>query len=511
MKTQPGMDSSVPATAQILTAMRHEMNRWIKPYLKEAGSLVTYNMLENLLLQIALREENLPHRLSTRLEEQLDALAILADTEGDSDTLHRGEQLKKELSELSEEDAERKILRSERWIMDALESAISRTMPALPNLETGRREQARSALHTAVHSEKMYLNGFLEDYQELAVRKGSRATQLEGLDPVAFKHYLKDKIPEAEVEIGQVKTVLGGYSKETFIVELKGSGRPADAVVIRRDSVGGPVEGSAADELDIVSKMYRAGVPVAEPLWAEHGSQVLGRPFNVVKCVPGKPALDMNYNPVEGEDGAQHSRLLAQVLAKIHSLDLDVLELPPELQGLSLKEHVTRMLDQFEDQWHRRRPWRSAIIASGLAWMKENIPLFSARPTLVHGDAALRNMLVHNGQVSAMLDWELWHIGDPIEDLAYCKFEVERVLPWQEFLDEYYAHGGREYDEQSGRFYELWPKLRNSIMAMNILSDFESTPDCDDVRQPFSSFYHYPMLVGILSDELLTQPEFGAT
>jgi aminoglycoside phosphotransferase (APT) family kinase protein len=54
-------------------------------------------------------------------------------------------------------------------------------------------------------------------------------------------------------------------------------------------------------------------------------------------------------------------------------------------------------------------------------------------------------MMVNHGAVTAMLDWELWHVGDSTEDLAYARSDVVQALPWDDFLAEYYRHGGNEY------------------------------------------------------------------
>lgn len=77
------------------------------------------------------------------------------------------------------------------------------------------------------------------------------------------------------------------------------------------------------------------------------------------------------------------------------------------------------------------------------AWLRENIPAAPPRASLIHGDAALSNFLIEDGRVTAILDWELAHIGDPAEELAYLRPSIEPILPWQEFLDHYERAGGR--------------------------------------------------------------------
>jgi aminoglycoside phosphotransferase (APT) family kinase protein len=284
-----------------------------------------------------------------------------------------------------------------------------------------------------------------------------------------------------------IETLLGGYSKDTFIVKLQGHGRPADEIVIRRDIPHGPLEGSVTSEFAVLKAMFDAGVPVAEPLWVESDCAALDQPFIVVKRMPGKQLVDVKLD-VTGEGTAQCTRQLARVLAKIHRVDPRRAGIGAADAQLSVQSHILRLLDQFEEQWRRRRLGPSAVVAAGLAWMRCNIPDNLPRPTIVHGDPTVRNMLFADGQVTAMLDWETWHLGDPGEDLAYSRIDVERFMPWPEFIAEYHAHGGAPFSRESERFWGMWVYLRGAITSISMMDRLTMDPPAD-IRPAFGGPY----------------------
>eukprot|EP00456_Euglypha_rotunda_P010846 TRINITY_DN12788_c0_g1_i6.p1 TRINITY_DN12788_c0_g1~~TRINITY_DN12788_c0_g1_i6.p1 ORF type:complete len:125 (+),score=29.22 TRINITY_DN12788_c0_g1_i6:42-377(+) len=71
-----------------------------------------------------------------------------------------------------------------------------------------------------------------------------------------------------------------------------------------------------------------------------------------------------------------------------------------------------------------------------------------------------------------MLDWELWHVGDYNEDLAYCRDDVERFVDWDSFMAEYRRSGGGEFSTVAGDYYAIFGALRNSVFTSSCLHSF---------------------------------------
>ncbi|MGI9597071.1 MAG: phosphotransferase, partial [Acidimicrobiales bacterium] len=128
--------------------------------------------------------------------------------------------------------------------------------------------------------------------------------------------------------------------------------------------------------------------------------------------------------------------------------------------------------------------WRGLIEESGHAghpiltdlvgWLEANTPE-TERLTLVHGAFRTGNVLIDDDRVSAVLDWELQVIGDPMYDVAYILTELNRegtdllsnVVPRQLFFDRYQAATGIEIDEDRCRYYQLLYAMRSAAFWMS--------------------------------------------
>jgi aminoglycoside phosphotransferase (APT) family kinase protein len=278
--------------------------------------------------------------------------------------------------------------------------------------------------------------------------------------------WLRDKLQLPDLVVTGLVASLGGFSKETYLLTLAGAECYGNRLVLRRDQAGGPVEVASADEFAVLKVAFDHGVPVPEPLLADRAPP-FGATVMAMRLVPGVTAFDASGTKI-GPLGRDASLAMARVLAKVHATPVEPLGLPRATTGA----HVTAMLAKYHDQWRRRHLKESPTLAAAFRWLSQNIPNADAAPRLVHGDSSLRNLLLQDGRESALLDWELWHLGDPIEDLAYCRTDVDQVLPWDQFMAEYRAHGGCEYDETSGAYYRLFGAVRNTVFAESLLYDF---------------------------------------
>lgn len=149
---------------------------------------------------------------------------------------------------------------------------------------------------------------------------------------------------------------------------------------------------------------------------------------------------------------------IARELARIHALPLDTL--PPAIPALDTAEGVSALTQRFRD-YGGDRP----VIALALRWLADHIPP-PAPPVLVHGDLRLGNIMATPAGLAAVLDWELAHVGDAHEDLAYGCMTVWRfgAIDRPAFgladLDRYFAAyqsaGGGAVDLQRFRFWLIY-------------------------------------------------------
>jgi aminoglycoside phosphotransferase (APT) family kinase protein len=257
-----------------------------------------------------------------------------------------------------------------------------------------------------------------------------------------------------------VREIPGGFSKNTYLVNLMdASGRDRD-IVLRRDFPFGPTEYSAADEYGILLQLTDAGLAVPRPLAAVHDKTVLGQPFLVVERIEGVNAADLfdQDRPL----AASVCLELAVVLGKLHALD-------PTALGLAAKNaagpsvQIAKNLALWKAFWMRNRRTDSPLAEAAFAWLESNTPRDVERLVIVHGDARQHNVMVKDRRLTGLLDWEFAHAGDPAEDLEYTKIYVEPYVSWPAFIDAYLTAGGVPASESGSRYYEVFRALRNFI------------------------------------------------
>ena len=195
-----------------------------------------------------------------------------------------------------------------------------------------------------------------------------------------------------------------GASRETWSFALDGR-----ALVLRRDPPGAADPVAMAREAECLRAAARAGVPVPALVAAGDGDDVTGTPHLVMAHVAGEslpPRLlrDDRYTAAR----AGLARELGRVLARIHGVD------PAEVPTLEHVPDALATLRATHDAFGEARP----ALEVAFRWLADHRPP-TVPPALVHGDFRHGNLLVAPDGLTAVLDWELAHVGDPREDLGW--------------------------------------------------------------------------------------------
>ena len=150
-------------------------------------------------------------------------------------------------------------------------------------------------------------------------------------------------------------------------------------------------------------------------------------------------------------------------------------------------------LKQIDDWEARFRRWAlrpHPMAHRALQWLRGNAPI-AERLSLVHGDYRLGNFLERDGRISAILDWELVHLGDPVEDLGWAFLPQYRggtplvcgLASEADFLSRYEAQSGPPVDPASLRFYLVFSLLKLAFTHMAAARCFEDGL-FNDLRMP---------------------------
>ncbi|SCW72064.1 Predicted kinase, aminoglycoside phosphotransferase (APT) family [Sphingobium faniae] len=325
--------------------------------------------------------------------------------------------------------------------------------------------------------------GLIDDFEasERALPMlGDGAAKDEGhVEPDRMTRYLqgREMISGART-VARVVPVAGGFSKETLFIEF--SGDAGDDLVMRRDNPYGPIDSAVVEEYELLRCVHERGLPVAEPLAVEPDAALFGQPFMLSRKVAGR-AIPHTTGLLEGEEHAAAGYGLARVLGQLHSLDVLTMRLPAYLRPdiATRTEHILAQIDYWEDCWHRYRSDYSPILTRGFRWLRAHVPQSPLPPCLVHGDAGPHNLMMKDGDVTAMLDWEFATLGDPMADLVYSRLFIDRIMNWDDFIATYRAHGGPEPDEAQVEFFTRFFAMRNAITSIRLLGTFAINPNPD--------------------------------
>lgn len=237
---------------------------------------------------------------------------------------------------------------------------------------------------------------------------------VEGVDVARLTRWLEQHGLDRTAPLA-LQRLPGGRSNLTFCVE-DADGRK---LVLRRPPLSGvlPSAHDMAREHRVQHALAATDVPVATMLGLEEDPSVLGAPFYVMEHVAGHVLRTHEEAHALGPAIDAVPDAVATTLLALHRID-------PETVGLGRggpEPYVPRQL----------RAWGRQLEALAAGDATRTVELLVLRDrlahdpppqqatTIVHGDFRLDNVLIaDDGQVRAVLDWELWTLGDPLADLA---------------------------------------------------------------------------------------------
>jgi aminoglycoside phosphotransferase (APT) family kinase protein len=155
------------------------------------------------------------------------------------------------------------------------------------------------------------------------------------------------------------------------------------------------------------------------------------------------------------------------VLAALHEVDPRRLDVEGQDPDAPLAELVHRELDTWERLYRHGDPRRDARIEFALSWLRRNLPAVEEAPVIVQGDTGPGNFLYAGGAVTAVLDWELAHLGDRHDDLGWLALRAvqEPFTDLAARFADYEAVSGRTIDYARLRYYRVFAELRVVVLG----------------------------------------------
>lgn len=268
------------------------------------------------------------------------------------------------------------------------------------------------------------------------------------------------------VEVQNLRRLAGGASRETWSFDAVTTDGTRHALVLRRDPGAAPSADARATEFDVLRAAAGAGVLAPEVRFLLEPGDELGQGFAMSRVegetIPRRILRD-------DELAAARPRLASQCgeqAARIHAVPLDALPELPLLDAAAQVVQFRQVLDGIGEP--------HPAFELGLRRLAADLP-DPVEPRLVHGDFRNGNLVVGTDGVRAVLDWELAHLGDPTEDLAWCCVRSWRFgvvdLPVGGFgttetlLDAYTAAGGAPVDPARLAWWEAFGTLKWGLIC----------------------------------------------
>jgi aminoglycoside phosphotransferase (APT) family kinase protein len=233
-------------------------------------------------------------------------------------------------------------------------------------------------------------------------------------DVEKLTHYLVAHVPGFQGPMS-IEKFAGGQSNPTFLLTAQ-SGR----YVLRRQPPGTLLKSAHAvdREFRVLTALGDTPVPVARALHLCEDRDVIGSMFYVMSFEEG----EIFWNPAlpelpAGERGAIYDALLG-TMAALHDVDVEAVGLADYGRA---GNYFSRQIDVWTKQYRAAQTDELDAVEALIAWLQANCPEEAGKPSLVHGDFRIDNVMFRRGtpQVRAVLDWELSTLGNPLADLAY--------------------------------------------------------------------------------------------
>jgi aminoglycoside phosphotransferase (APT) family kinase protein len=296
-----------------------------------------------------------------------------------------------------------------------------------------------------------------------------------------LRAFLVNQLGEDDApEVDSLKKASLGRSRENWLFDAvwrTGSTEVREPLIVRRDPLGGLVESERATEFAILRALEACSLPTPKVKWLDATGEWLGRPSLIMHRESG----ESDYYILNG-DRPLETRLavaesLCDLLAAVHLVDWRTLGLGEVLSDPG-ERASTFELDRLVETLHDDQLESYPELEFAIVWFREHAPRSQAT-VLVHSDFKAGNVLLDGTDVVALLDWELAHLGDPLEDLGWVTQplrEREHLIPgsWEreQLIERYREATGFEVGDGDLRWWNAFSTFKTAVMQVSGLRSY---------------------------------------
>ena len=296
---------------------------------------------------------------------------------------------------------------------------------------------------------------------------------------------LAPRIVKGGSSITHLARLSGGASQETWSFDLIDAQNRTHELILRRAPPGYDSEArpGSATEAQLMILARAAGVPSPHVLHVLEPADGIGEGFIMERVAGETIARKILRDDTFAKVRPQLARQCGDILARLHAIDPAA---APPLKRVRPSVEIDEMEAAYRADGQPR-----PVFELALKMLRARMPTESA-PRLVHGDFRLGNFIVGPDAVTAVLDWELAHIGDPMRDLGWLCTRSWRFGQMHnpvggfgaidDLIAGYEAAGGAKIDRAALDFWIALGSLRWGVMCLGMLARFNAGKDASIER-----------------------------
>lgn len=272
------------------------------------------------------------------------------------------------------------------------------------------------------------------------------------------------------MQVSGLEPLRGGNARKAWLLDVAwraagGDHREPGVLLLQEEA--GQLESDVGAEFAVLDAVQRGGVPAPKPLWLDAEGEILGFPGFVMARLAGGSRLRELLDPSRSAQNRVLALRLAEAAAALHGLPLDCVR-ASRLPAIGREEVAAQQVHYWESQFLEHRMEPHPILVEAFSWLRAHAPV-AERVCIVHGDLRFGNILYEEDRLCGLLDWEMAHLGDPCEDLAWAYRPLWAPRPepsFGEFVAAYERAASERLPTFNLHYYRLFSEVKHAVISL---------------------------------------------
>jgi aminoglycoside phosphotransferase (APT) family kinase protein len=284
----------------------------------------------------------------------------------------------------------------------------------------------------------------------------------------------------APTTVANLSRIPGGASRETYRLDAE-TGGVTRGLILRRDPPGSLIDTDRRLEF-LAYRTVHGHAPVPQAIALEEDGGPLERPFFLMERIDGGTVPSPFVFDPYGEHAATLGEQFFTTLGRLAALDHEGTPIREATEAPAPEDCWRIALDQWSGVIEADEQHPQPIVRAAIRWLRRHPPPPAQRVSIVHGDYRTGNFM-HDGagQILAILDWEMAHLGDPIEDLGWAfdplwnHFDAGKVaglIPQAEAISLWEAASGLSVDPQALAWWSLFNAVKGQAIWTSAAKEY---------------------------------------